>query len=229
MKAGEVRDHTVDKKDISYKISQPSRDDWSKVTMNYDAAKLTAVDADRDDIERPIDAAWIGMEIDKPSLYKDDAKDSSNPITVKATVNGKEFKADEDGYHIFTAITPEKIKEALKSDGNITATYKVVWTYEREDEEDLTTEQVITVVIKVANVTISNPTEDSTLDDLIWTENNTKDYQATLPASTPEDPSKPGESDPQPKTGERIPMALVGMMTLGLAGAYTFKKSMYSS
>ncbi len=204
--------------------------DYSTVTVTYNVADLKLVDADEDQ-GRDIIASWLGIKIDDAKLFKNNSNTAENSTHITATLNGKTFTKDTDGYHIFQAITPEVIKEALKGDGNITRTYTIVWTAkdgESKSSKTLATfTQTINLIVKADNVTITNEAKVDGGDDLIWTKSMAEAYKIENPTTPAEETTTTEESgkDSQPKTGEEIPMALVGMMTLGLAGAYTFKKS----
>ncbi len=205
------------------------------VTINVSAASLDFIDANRNGIDREFDAAWIGIEVPKLTA----SGHSSATITATYSFNNGEVKeiADEDyedgKLYFWSGVTIERLQEAMKNDGKLTFTYKIVWTVSEEadgNKTEGTFEQTITINVDAAKVTLTDARVSAANKDVVaktlWAPSIAKAYKDSLPATTPaEDPSNPGEPDPQPKTGEEIPMALVGMMTLGLAGAYTFKKS----
>ena len=213
---------------------KPSSNPLNKdVTIKVSEASLNFIEKGSKGFT-PYDAAWVGFHIDALTVENTDWK-SDAEVTGTWAVNGEsKGKVEDDGWYVI-AITQERLQEAVKNGGTLTFNFVFTWNVEGEKDDDTakgTFEQTVTVKIDAMKLTVTDAREDSEDKDdaekIMWAPSIAKAYQAQLPATTPAEETTATEEsgkDSQPKTGEEIPMALVGMMTLGLAGAYTFKKS----
>ncbi len=241
---GEVKDITAT--DTRYYDSEDevkgeadSNDKNKTVVIDYDAASLKYLGRQQDlgTLDRGKDAAWLGIRIDKLTV-------NDSAATLKsATLNGSDFyiptstsglvtlpgdyEAGSNQYDIWTPVTVEDLQKAVVGNGVYTVTYVLTW--EQGDDENKTTyNQTIIINVKADQVTITDlRTGSESIDKELWSPVMAELYTLKNPTTPAEETTTTEGSgkDSQPKTGEGIPMALVGMMTLGLAGAYTFKKS----
>ena len=194
---------------------------------------------------RTYDSAWVGFVVTLPKIENKTIKDANHTIKGTYSLNGgaeKEFfngkgdsfdeGADDYNGDFIAGVTVERLQDAVKNGGTLTFAYTIKWEVTEEKSKTTGTfEQKVTINVDTTKLTITNSNEDfngDATERIIWSPKIASDYKASLPATTPAEETTPTEEsgkDSQPKTGEGIPMALVGMMTLGLAGAYTFKKS----
>ncbi len=199
-----------------------SNADKSVIDVTFEAGNFKIVKADHS-IGRDIDAAWFGLKVTAPQI-SDLSKatyDNGQGTTLKYFTAHEDStnKANTENRYIYVygSITEAKLTEAIKNGNTLTYTWRFDW------DGDEKIDQTINVKVVTKGLTLKDE-EGETL----WNEKIAEMVETQVKNETPvEETTATEESgkDSQPKTGEEIPMALVGMMTLGLAGAYTFKKS----
>ncbi len=203
---------------------------WNKnksvIDVTYDGGKFEIVKADHS-IGRNIDAAWFGLKVKAPTDVK--LADLQNATYNMGTGN-KFFTANEDSTDktktdnryilLYGSITEEKLNESVKSGNIISYTWTLDWN------GDGAVDQTINIKVSTSTLELKNIDKETVWNEKIaeMAETQVKNENPATPAEETTATEESGK-DSQPKTGEGIPMALVGMMTLGLAGAYTFKKS----
>lgn len=209
---GAVSDNTSPDSYVGSKPTPAGEETAKDVVLTYDSASLKIVEGD------PVNAAgvrepgyaWIGFKVTVPGNVNSD--------TYKVFYKGEEYDEgikNASSYTEWVGVSEEKLK------ANIGGTIEYTFGFDWDSDDGV--DQTVTIKINTMGVTLY-PEDSSDDSDALWTPEIAKAELAAINAAQNTTTTE-AQSDDVPKTGDSLPIALIGIVLLGtLSGIYTYKQ-----
>ena len=200
-------------KSSTYEIT-PNNGEAENVTITYSDVKLKEVGAGSlasSSEGRPNGYGWVGFSVKNPDTTSSPKFTRTANVTLPSDIANHVNTPISGNDNYYVPVSEDLLKQATEKGVNLTYTYEFNW--------DGNTTQTIVVVINPKTVELSDQT-----DKTIWTEETYNEVVKAANATTTES-TVVAQSDDVPKTGDSLPIALVGIVLLSaLSGIYTFKQ-----